>query len=178
MGVYFSLLFGLLAVEMCVLFIMSLPLGLRVRKGLYNQYETLLWNSTFQTVAAIVAILVGLLFVDSLNKSSFPVSKNYEYGNNGGITPIQVLASRAYNQRNVYISGFILYFGFCIVTIMSLVGRLVKYGALVDGTSKTSSTPEYKALLVELNRTNIELEGLTTQVINFEKHYDEHINAP
>lgn len=102
------------------------------------------------------------------------------------VTPIQALASRAYNQRNMYISGFILYFSICIPTVMSIVKRLVKYQGLINEQEKqklTKTSPksekisnkkaESTKLQEQLKKKQISLEGLQKQVKNLEKYFDE-----
>ncbi|EHN00880.1 Yet2p [Saccharomyces cerevisiae x Saccharomyces kudriavzevii VIN7] len=77
-----------------------------------------------------IMIFVGLLFIDSWKRSQIKVSTYHSqkppYVINT-VTPVDALASRAYNQRNVYISGFIIYFCICILTVMSILRRIVEW---------------------------------------------------
>lgn len=75
-------------------------------------------------------IFVGLLFIDSWKRSQIRVSTYRNQKNPyilNSVTPVDALASRAYNQRNVYISGFIIYFYICILTVMSILRRIVEW---------------------------------------------------
>ncbi|CAI4046197.1 hypothetical protein SUVZ_11G1480 [Saccharomyces uvarum] len=190
MSLYFTALFLMLTVEMAMLFIFVLPLPFRIRRGIFSSYNQLTAKQQIKTVIVIMGGLVGLLFIDSWKRSQIRVSL-YHNDNSGAmgssaVTPIQALASRAYNQRNMYISGFILYFSICIPTVMSIVKRLVKYQGLINeqekqkltNTSpKTEKFPNKKAestkLQEQLKKKQISLEGLQKQVKNLEKYFDE-----
>ncbi|AJS30771.1 Yet1p [Saccharomyces cerevisiae YJM195] len=189
MSLYFTTLFLLLTVEMVMLFIFVLPLPFRIRRGIFSTYNQLTAKQQIKTIIFITGCLVGLLFIDSWKRSQIRVSL-YHNDNSGSIgssavTPIQALASRAYNQRNMYISGFILYFSICIPTVMSIVKRLVKYQGLINeqekqklnkpssNSKKDSNEADSTKLQEELRKKQISLEGLQKQVKNFEKYFDE-----
>ncbi|CAI4587337.1 CQS_1a_G0031820.mRNA.1.CDS.1 [Saccharomyces cerevisiae] len=189
MSLYFTTLFLLLTVEMIMLFIFVLPLPFRIRRGIFSTYNQLTAKQQIKTIIFITGCLVGLLFIDSWKRSQIRVSL-YHNDNSGSIgssavTPIQALASRAYNQRNMYISGFILYFSICIPTVMSIVKRLVKYQGLINeqekqklnkpssNSKKDSNEADSTKLQEELRKKQISLEGLQKQVKNLEKYFDE-----
>ncbi|AJS49016.1 Yet1p [Saccharomyces cerevisiae YJM1592] len=189
MSLYFTTLFLLLTVEMVMLFIFVLPLPFRIRRGIFSTYNQLTAKQQIKTIIFITGSLVGLLFIDSWKRSQIRVSL-YHNDNSGSIgssavTPIQALASRAYNQRNMYISGFILYFSICIPTVMSIVKRLVKYQGLINeqkkqklnkpssNSKKDSNEADSTKLQEELRKKQISLEGLQKQVKNLEKYFDE-----
>ncbi|AJS32264.1 Yet1p [Saccharomyces cerevisiae YJM1573] len=189
MSLYFTTLFLLLTVEMVMLFIFVLPLPFRIRRGIFSTYNQLTAKQQIKTIIFITGCLVGLLFIDSWKRSQIRVSL-YHNDNSGSIgssavTPIQALASRAYNQRNMYISGFILYFSICIPTVMSIVKRLVKYQGLINeqkkqklnkpssNSKKDSNEADSTKLQEELRKKQISLEGLQKQVKNLEKYFDE-----
>ncbi|CAI4579642.1 AIC_G0032700.mRNA.1.CDS.1 [Saccharomyces cerevisiae] len=189
MSLYFTTLFLLLTVEMVMLFIFVLPLPFRIRRGIFSTYNQLTAKQQIKTIIFITGCLVGLLFIDSWKRSQIRVSL-YHNDNSGSIgssavTPIQALASRAYNQRNMYISGFILYFSICIPTVMSIVKRLVKYQGLINeqekqklnkpssNSKKDSNEADSTKLQEELRNKQISLEGLQKQVKNLEKYFDE-----
>ncbi|CCD23714.1 Yet1p NDAI_0C00530 [Naumovozyma dairenensis CBS 421] len=206
MSLYFMALFGLLILEMSVLFISVLPLPNKIRKGIYKAYFKTTSSQESKTIIIILSVLVSLLFIDSWKRSQFRVttyqSKQYQNVRRGGsgnegiddapVTPLQALASRAYNQRNVYISGFILYFLVGIPTVMSIVRRLVKYDDLIKEqkkiTEKTSiaddtkigdtpSSKEIEGLENDLYEKMISLKGLQKQIKHLENYFDE-MNKP
>ena len=130
MGVYLAVLFSLLVIEMAILFILVLPLPQRMRRWLYIRYSIISTNKKFRTYMVGIMIFVGLLFIDSWKRSQIRVSPYRNQKNPyiiNSVTPVDALASRAYNQRNVYISGFIIYFYICILTVMSILRRIVEW---------------------------------------------------
>ncbi|CAI4926407.1 BBT_HP_G0154140.mRNA.1.CDS.1 [Saccharomyces cerevisiae] len=130
MGVYLAVLFSLLVIEMAILFILVLPLPQRMRRWLYIRYSIISTNKKFRTYMVGIMIFVGLLFIDSWKRSQIKVSTYRNQKNPyiiNSVTPVDSLASRAYNQRNVYISGFIIYFYICILTVMSILRRIVEW---------------------------------------------------
>lgn len=188
MSLYFTALFAVLTFEMIVLFTIVLPLPYRMRKFLYNSYYKWTTSKQFQTVYYIFGVIVGLLFVDSWKRAQVKVSlyhhRKYSEDNSdpAAVTPIQALASRAYNQRNVYISGFILYFMVCIPTVMTIVRRLIKYENLIReeqaGLPKGAKPRrpvedrDIDALEEKLKNREASLKGLRKQVKNLEDYFD------
>lgn len=189
MSLYFTSLFAVLTFEMAVLFIIVLPLPYRMRKMLYNSYYKWTSSKQFQTVYYIFGIIVGLLFVDSWKRAQVKVSlyhhKKYseDSPDPAAVTPIQALASRAYNQRNVYISGFILYFMICIPTVMTIVRRLVKYENLIReekaelpkgaDSKRPVEDRDIDDLEEKLKNRDASLHGLEKQVKNLEDFFDK-----
>ncbi|SCU81718.1 LAFA_0C06744g1_1 [Lachancea sp. 'fantastica'] len=187
MSVYLSVLFGVLTFEMACLFALVLPLHYKLRKALVTSYFRFMSYTQVKTVIFIVMGLVGLLFVDSWKRSQIsvflhhhPASSGADPNGVGNVTPVQALASRAYNQRNIYISGFILYFWFCIPVVISVVRRLVKYETLIrekpnTDAKESSDNDEISALRKELKEKNASISALRTQKANLEAHYDKTV---
>lgn len=120
-------LFTILTGEMSFLSLIVLPLPLVVRRVIYNHMFLQLVNSMrFRTIAVVGGMIVSLLLVDSWKRANIKVNP-YSYEQDHSTTPIQILATRAYNQRNVYLSGFILYFGICIATVMIIIGKIIRF---------------------------------------------------
>ncbi|CCK71467.1 Yet1p KNAG_0H00510 [Huiozyma naganishii CBS 8797] len=186
MSLYFALLFTVLSVEIGVLFLLVCPLPLRVRKLLYRGCQSCLAKQEFRVVASIIGVIVGLLFVDSFKRANVPVNLPRHsqqrvgeppVGGYDPITSIQALASRSYNQRNAYISGFILYFAVGIMTVMSVVRRVIKYQELINKGEKPVEDTETKELRTVLQQRETDLAALKTQLENNEKFFDKN-NEP
>lgn len=189
MSLYFTTLFALLTIEMVTLFMVVLPLPFRIRRIIYKGYYKWSSNTQVKTVYYIFGGLVGLLFIDSWKRAQVKVSlyhhKKYSDGSTdpSAVTPIQALASRAYNQRNVYISGFILYFMVCIPTVMTIVRRLIKYQNLINEQNEKHPEDAQKKQIVEnkeinelrekLREKEVSLQGLQKQVKNLEEYFDK-----
>ncbi|SCV03711.1 LAME_0H12618g1_1 [Lachancea meyersii CBS 8951] len=193
MSVYLSVLFALLTFEMACLFMLVLPLHYKIRKMMVTSYYRIMSYTQVKTVIAIVAGLVALLFVDSWKRSQMSVFLHHHQFTSGAdpnavgnVTPVQALASRAYNQRNIYISGFILYFAFCIPTVISVVRRLVKYETLIREKSgpkvesgadskKLAADDEIAKLRKELKEKTSSIKALRKQKANLEAHFDKTV---
>ena len=198
MSIYFTLLFVFLILEMGILFFIVLPLPNRIRKLVYNTWTKLSNKQEYRTVSYILWVIVGLLFIDSWKRANIPIHLYFHsnrgdntinrLGNNfeDSVTSIQGLATRAYNQRNVYISGFILYFMIVIPSIMTLIKRLIKYQDLIDTKmgGKQEELDKLKTgdkdldeLRDQLKKREISLDGLKRQISNYEKYFDESVKS-
>lgn len=198
MSLYFTLLFAFLILEMGILFFVVLPLPNRIRKLVYNIWNKLSNKQEYRTVSYILWVIVGLLFIDSWKRANVPTHLHFRSsrGDNDAsgpgstlddpVTSIQGFATRAYNQRNVYISGFILYFMVVIPSIMSLIKRLIKYQDLIDKKNAGKSEEldklqtgdkDLDELRDQLRRRQISLDGLRKQISNYEKHFDESVRS-
>ncbi|KAH3899485.1 uncharacterized protein SCDLUD_004930 [Saccharomycodes ludwigii] len=163
---------------MSVLFLLILPLPYLVRR----QYTTLYYKFAslpqVKTVIVISGLLVGTLFVDSWKRSRLLLPEDRTL-----ITP-ELLASKAYNQRNVYIAGFILYFALCIPITMSIVRRLVKYEELNRAKEASSGTAtekeeqdnEITELQKQLKNKQASLTAMESQYKNLQLHVEKELD--
>lgn len=151
-----------------MLFALVLPLPNKIRKISFHAWQKMINNQTSRTIGAILAIIVGLLFIDSWKRANLPVKTLHN--DETGEQSLQLLASRAYNQRNVYISGFILYFMVAIATVMSVVARLVKYQDM------ETAAPDEK-LVKQLEVKEAEITVLTKKLTELEIKYEKELKA-
>lgn len=198
MSLYFTLLFVFLILEMGTLFFIVLPLPNRIRKLVYNIWDKVSNKQEYRTVSYILWVIVGLLFIDSWKRANIPTHLHFRSNRRDNdinrlgsspedsITSIQGFATRAYNQRNVYISGFILYFMVVIPSIMTLIKRLIKYQDLIDKKTSGGSDEldrlktgdkDLDELRDQLRKRQVSLDGLKRQISNYEKHFDESIKS-
>ncbi|CAR28303.1 hypothetical protein ZYGR_0R00370 [Zygosaccharomyces rouxii] len=201
MSLYLSTLFALLTLEMAILFLVVLPLPFRVRRNFYSLYYRWTSNRKVQTTIYIFAGLVSILFVDSWRRAQFKVHLHHyqrqgeDVDDNSAVTPTQALASRAYNQRNTYISGFILYFLVCIPAVFTIIRRLIKYQNLINNlegkpvkdttpdTQPTAPSKKGSASIVDdreidhlkhdLEKKEVNLKAVQKQVKNLESYFDQ-----
>lgn len=177
---------------MVSMFILVLPLHFQIRKKIVVGWEKLLKGTQFRTVVTILSGLVLLLFVDSWKRANIPVVSGSSATQNA-TSSLKVLTTRAYNQRNVYISGFILYFMICIPVLLNLLTRLVKYETLIreqnstpaventeDGKQKNVNKSKVPSELAELESQleakKTSLKALEIQVKNLNDHFDSSLN--
>ncbi|CCD23165.1 Yet2p NDAI_0B01310 [Naumovozyma dairenensis CBS 421] len=126
MSIYLLIIFFSLIMEMTILFILVLPLPFSIRRLFFSLFERATKSMQVRTISSIFGLLVSFLFYDSRKRSMVHVLTYQDDVSGQNVTPIHALASRAYHQRNMYLSGFILYFGVCIATVMTILGKLVK----------------------------------------------------
>ncbi|KAL6934825.1 uncharacterized protein HGUI_02515 [Hanseniaspora guilliermondii] len=175
MAVYLSILFGLLVLQVITLLILSLPLPTLLRRAIVKIYDQFLFKSSqVKTVLLVVNILVVSLFVDSYKRASVPLPKT----ENGLMLQPEILATKAYHQRNVYISGFILYSMIAIPIMLGLITRVTKLSSEIS-TYKTSAKNEnededLKMLKQKLDSKVKSLEILEKQYSNKKQFVDDH----
>lgn len=179
---------------MVALFVIVLPLPTRMRKMIFKTWNMIISKKEYRTVGIIFAVIVGLLFIDSWKRANIPVhipghpsagEPLDTLKSNDPVTSIQIFATRAYNQRNVYISGFILYFLVAIPCIMTLFQRLIKYQDLIDMKNKKGAEAkdmktgdkELDELRSTFKQREASLMGLKKQIENFEAHWDESVKV-
>ncbi|KAF0276303.1 hypothetical protein FOG50_02828 [Hanseniaspora uvarum] len=176
MAVYLTILFGLLVLQLTSLLILSLPLPTLLRRALVKIYDQFLFKSSqVKTILIVVNILVVSLFVDSYKRASVPLPKT----ENGLMLQPEILATKAYHQRNVYISGFILYSMIVIPIMLGLITKVTKLSTEIS-TYKTKANDdkeedeELKALKQKLNSKIKSFEVLEKQYANRKSFVDEH----
>lgn len=162
---------------MVLMTILVLPLPLRLRKSSFNVYSKLYDNKEFRTVYSVAGVVVTLLFIDAL-KSTWKLKTNDTYNLTQYRATYQhssdVMARIFYAQRNVYISGAVVFFGFAIPTVFTIVRRLIKYEELARAMKDPK---QVEAKIVELkdqlSKKTKEVEVFESQKKGLERSYDE-----
>ncbi|AGO10547.1 AaceriABR095Cp [[Ashbya] aceris (nom. inval.)] len=172
MSMYLTLLFLVLILEMSVLFVLVLPLPFRIRKLFVRSYDKLQVLGQLRTVAVILYGLVGMLFLDSWWRAQRATQRFAEGTSQDPLnTGLQAFATKTYNERNLYISGFIMYFSICIPTVVNILKSLIRHyelGAVAAG----DDSEEVKLLRQELKGKQASLAALRSQKKNLEAHFD------
>ncbi|CCH46190.1 Endoplasmic reticulum transmembrane protein 1 [Wickerhamomyces ciferrii] len=157
--------------------VLVLPLPLRFRKQSLKTYEFLFSSREVKTSVYISLTLVGLLFIDSFQKNfKFKTSNTYDprYLQSSYNQTPDVMARIFYNQRNLYISGAVLFFGIAIPTVFNIIRRLIKYEEFnLEKTSKEVRDAKVKELNDELTKKEQDIETFKKQKKSLEKAYDE-----
>lgn len=127
-----SLVFGVLMAQLATLVLLLLPLPHRVRSKLLDVSAMLQKSTNYKVGVIFVTALLGLQFMDCLNKV-----KRYSHMTNPYFAqmanPQQMtasllfdqLASKFYAQRNLYITGAVLYLEMAIYTVITILRKLV-----------------------------------------------------
>lgn len=172
-----SLVFSVLVGQMVILTILVLPSPYVVRKNIVKVYEGLRKNSNVKVGIVFVSCLMLLQFFDCWNRLTRFHNHTRSLGL-GEMTP-EHLATKFYSQRNLYISGAVLYLGMAIFTVMTIIDKLVVKISdiremklkLAKGTEENKSEREKYQRLIELKKQDI--ATLKKQLDGLQRSYDE-----
>lgn len=174
-----SLVFGVLVTEMAVLFIYLLPMPFVVRRKLVNGAAALRQNSNFKVGLVFSTILMALQFMDCLKKlQRFANIENPYFAQNtarGGDMLYDQLALKFYAQRNLYITGAVLYLALSINTVVSILRNLVSKESdlrKLQLTPKESDSDVLAQLRKELKLRELDIETMKKQLKSAQAAYD------
>lgn len=184
MSIQMSLVFGLLVVEMSILVLLLLPLPHMLRVRLLNVCATLRQNKNFQVGLLFTSILLGLQFLDCVNKlkryatleNPYFAQFNTQQQMAGGLL-YDKLASKFYAQRNLYITGAVLYLGLSINTVVSILRKLVfketSYRELSKNTKSTEADDErIRSLREQISKREVDIATMKKQLKGLQSAYD------
>lgn len=141
-----SLVFGALVAQMSFLLLILLPLPHIIRVRILETYSTLKKNSNVKVGVIFSLLLLTLQFIDCLKKlqkyahSSNPYYAEAQRGQPvGALMLYDKLASKFFAQRNLYITGAVLYLAVAINTVHSILDKLVKKETEFRALSKESA---------------------------------------
>lgn len=122
-----SLVFGLLIFEMGYLLLLMVPLPFPVRQRLVNGSVKLNQSRNFKSGWAFTTVMLGLQFIDCVQKLQryHSVDGSFQV-RDAGPARYDQLASKFYSQRNLYITGAVLYLEISIVTVVTILKKLVQ----------------------------------------------------
>lgn len=185
-----TLVFCILMVEMSFLLLLLLPLPHVVRIRILDGWGFLRKNANFNVGLYFTTALLGLQFLDCLNKL-----KRYAQVDNpyfaqlntaqqmAGTLLYDKLASKFYAQRNLYITGAVLYLGLSIQTVVSILRKLVlkesSYRGLTNGTAGTESEDvQIRRLREQIKKKQVSIDALKKQLKGLQSAYDGLNDAP
>lgn len=179
MSIQMSLVFATLVVQMGVLVVLLLPLPHSVRVRIVDLTWVLQRSNQFRVVVVFTSLLLGLQFVDCLRRLDRfnATSASFRgYQNMSGTLTHEQLASKFYSQRNLYLTGAVLYLGLSIGTVVTILRKLAKkeadFRALArPGAGDDQSEVEKYELLIKRRET--EIAALKKQVLGLQRAYDE-----
>lgn len=178
MSLQMLLVFGTMIFQMITLLLFVLPLPLMVRSQIVTLYTKITTAQNFRIFLMFSITLMSLQFYDCIQR----LEKYRRVQENDvlqGFVNYDKLASKFYSQRNLYLSGAILYLLMGIYTVASIVKKLVLkeklYRELIaerDDGSKTGKSDDSEEIvkvkhLIELKQKDInalkkQLNGLQT----------------
>ncbi|KAI8889927.1 B-cell receptor-associated 31-like protein [Backusella circina FSU 941] len=115
MTLYYTIVFGILASEVILFFLLALPIPARWKKPVFRWLATSPTVAHFQYIMKVVFAFVFILFVDSVNtiRAYYDVLSTQEdsgvpMGNTDFRSDVSQAAKKFYAQRNMYLTGFTL----------------------------------------------------------------------
>lgn len=181
MSIQMSLVFAALCGEMLTLFLLVCPLPHPVRVRMMNALSAMRALNNFRIGYIFATILLGMQFMDCVNR----LKKFLELGNPyfggystssqqiaGSLTSGQ-LATKFYAQRNLYLTGAVLYLELALWVVVGIVEKLVsKETQLRAVTSKPSSQKEEEELRELIRKKDIDIKTLKLQLDGLQRAYD------
>lgn len=180
MSIQMSLVFGVLVVQMVVLFVLLLPLPLMLRQNLVKAATALRQNTNFKVGLYFSSVLMLLQFVDCVKKlQRFSNVENPYFAqsiNSARRSEMLYdrLALKFYAQRNLYITGAVLYLALSINTVVSILRNLVnKETQLRQKKLQPSGEKEKQAMLREkINQRDLDITVMKKQLERSQAAYD------
>lgn len=190
MSIQMSLVFGALILEMVTLLLMVLPLPHPVRVKIIDISILLRNLKNFKIGLWFTVILLSMQFMDCIQRLQRfghlgnPYFALNSQNNQFGTMSYDQLASKFYSQRNLYITGAVLYLMLAIFTVSTILKKLVsketEFRKLSSGEAKGDSkvaneeelneVAKYKKL-IEQKETDI--ATLKKQIGGLQKSYDD-----
>lgn len=171
-----SLVFGVLVAQMAFLLLLLLPLPHPLRVRIMKVVDAMQRNSNLKVGLVFTTVLLGLQFWDCVNKlTKYSHNKNPYYANTLGGMLSDQLASKFYAQRNLYISGAVLYLEVAIGTVVTILRKLVKKEAEIrasskkDGSSDASEADKYRELI---RQKEVDIAAFKKQISGLQTAYD------
>lgn len=181
MSLQMSLIFAALCGEMITLFSLVCPIPHPVRVRMMHAIEVLRTLNNFKIGVIFTTILLGMQFMDCINR----LKKFLELGNPyfgsfsttnqqiaGSLTSGQ-LASKFYAQRNLYLTGAVLYLELAIWVVVGIVEKLVaKETQLRVLNSKATSDEEAEKYKELIRKKDVDIKALKLQIDGLQRAYD------
>lgn len=176
MSIQMTMVFVTLCVEMLILFIMVLPLPQIVRRKIIGAIDVLKGSSNYTVGVIFLSVVLGMQFIDCLNKlRRFDYLKNPYFtsssmGNPSSMLTNDQLASKFYAQRNLYISGAVLYLELAIFTVSTHLRKLVaKEDRLRSFNIKSESKDEKVDDAQEVEKYQVLIESKEKDIATMKK---------
>lgn len=177
MALHYNLVFAILVVELALFTIIVLPIPSKIRSPLLTSISLPMRSVQVQVAVKTILFFVLILFVDAFNRSkSIEASLSNEL-NAPNRTEIQ--AKRFYAQRNVYLTGFTLFFTLIVNRTYLLTSQLLEIKKTTrSGALSSKDADEIKAKHIEKLKTDLkekdeELKNLKLKAEQLTKEYSE-----
>lgn len=179
-----TLVFGILMAEMSFLLLLLLPLPHVLRSRILDGCAVLRLNANFNVGLIFVTALLGLQFFDCLNKlKRYSMIENPYFAQHNtapqmaGTLLFDQLASKFYAQRNLYITGAVLYLELSINTVVSILRKLVLKENLyrkasIESEDTTKEDEQVRELREQISKKQVDIDTLKKQLKGLQSAYD------
>lgn len=174
-----TFVFFCLVLEMVLLTLLLMPLPFKVRKGVVMISDKLIESTHYRVFIWFIGFIVSLMFLDSLKRSTTSYhhhrsGRHHHIDSASYLSPAE-LANRNYNQRNMYITGLVLYFALCIPTIVSILKKLIKHKDKYDNAINIPKTDDLELNLLKekLESKKLDIETMKKQIKNLSEAYNK-----
>lgn len=158
---------------MVALAVLVFPLPLSVRRHAFQLYRKIYESESLRTTTRVGTFLVLIMFVDSLT-STWKIQSMVDGTKSSYQQRSDLLARRFYSQRNIYITGAVLFLSLAIPTVFTILRRLIKYDELkMKALDAALIDKRVKELTLELERKQRDLDTLQKQKKGLERSYDD-----
>merc|ERR1712032_437664 len=174
MTLYYSIVFGLLVLEMTMFLALIVPLPFTVRRKLFRFLATNPVVSQFMYALKITFIFVAILFVDAVQRMLKATNEDRQ-SKEGRLAEslmggINYAARKFYAQRNMYLTGFTLFLSLILSRTYSLLLDLInaqeELAALKKGGAKGALSGDAE------KKYKLEIETLKKQTSQQQQEYN------
>lgn len=181
MSIQMTLVFVTLCIEMAILFLFVLPLPHAVRRKLITVIDLLRNLNNFKIGLGFFTAVLALQFIDCANRlQRLDYLKNpyFTTSNNSSSSMLtnDQLAAKFFSQRNLYLSGAVLYLELSIYTVGTILRKLVskeenlrQLNVKPEFASAGEEASKYKELI---SKKQQDIDTLKKQVDGLQKSYD------
>ncbi|KAJ3226758.1 hypothetical protein HK099_004176 [Clydaea vesicula] len=125
MSLHYEIVFYLLAFEALIFVVLLAPFPLKIRKIVLNFFSKSKIIFQIKKGLSVGLVFVALLFADSLNKM-LAAQKEHERSTSGGAGDTFLHAKMFYAQRNMYLTGSVLFLSLILNRFHTLILELMK----------------------------------------------------
>ncbi|KAK9768297.1 Endoplasmic reticulum transmembrane protein 3 [Basidiobolus ranarum] len=121
MALYYSLVFALLISEMSLFLVMVFPFPQKWRRAVLMKIDDSGIIRKNQWILNVIGVFVFILFADSINRMINATSEAEQANISDPRTDTQLHVKKFYSQRNMYLTGFTLFFSLILDRTFSML---------------------------------------------------------
>ncbi|KAF8004621.1 hypothetical protein HF325_000078 [Metschnikowia pulcherrima] len=172
MTLQMTMVFGALLAQMAVISFLLVPLPFMIRSKIVNGWAALRQNANYKVGLIFVSGIMVLQFVDYSTGARI---LSLLLGHTWALDFCQISWRRKfYAQRNLYLSGAVIYLGLSIHTVLAIMGKLVAKEALYRDSQNEgeTNTEEIAKLKEAIRKREVEITAMRKQIEGVQKAYD------